>query len=162
LEIIYLVTGEKYAAVKITCIESLLQGMYPVMSERWGRSQNSIAVPPPHSPILERNNMQKIQEITNKMMELLTGEVPIRCQNVSEIIFKENKYVEVQKDLYKDVMMKNQPPLTSPDGSSNGNPPERCPRPLYSRDSIQEGHIIPHHHQVGGTEHVDPTMYSKL
>ncbi|XP_077346065.1 uncharacterized protein LOC143989674 isoform X2 [Lithobates pipiens] len=46
-------------------------------------------------------------------------------------------------------MMDNQPPLTSPDGSSNGNPPERCPRPLYSRDSTQEGHTIPHHHQSG-------------
>ncbi|XP_077345953.1 uncharacterized protein LOC143989610 [Lithobates pipiens] len=46
-------------------------------------------------------------------------------------------------------MMDNQPPLTSPDGSSNGNPPERCPHPLYSRDSTQEGHTIPHHHQSG-------------
>ncbi|PIO28228.1 hypothetical protein AB205_0107180, partial [Aquarana catesbeiana] len=46
-------------------------------------------------------------------------------------------------------MMDNQPPLTSPDGSSNGNPPERCPRPLFSWDSTQEGHIIPHHHQSG-------------
>ncbi|PIO10825.1 hypothetical protein AB205_0011010, partial [Aquarana catesbeiana] len=27
------------------------------------------------------------------------------------------------------------------------NPPERCPRPLYSQDSTQEGHTIPHHHQ---------------
>ncbi|PIO23732.1 hypothetical protein AB205_0089640 [Aquarana catesbeiana] len=35
------------------------------------------------------------------------------------------------------------------DGSSNGNPPERCPCPLYSRDSTQEGHTIPHHHQRG-------------
>ncbi|XP_040177097.1 oocyte zinc finger protein XlCOF29-like isoform X2 [Rana temporaria] len=75
LEIIYLLTGEKYAAVKITCIESLVQGMYPAMSERWGGSQNSIALPPPHSPILERNNMQKIQEITNKIIDLLTGEL---------------------------------------------------------------------------------------
>ncbi|XP_077322024.1 uncharacterized protein LOC143955776 [Lithobates pipiens] len=46
-------------------------------------------------------------------------------------------------------MMDNQPPLTSPDGSSNGNPPERCPRPLYSRDSTQVDHTIPHHHQSG-------------
>ncbi|XP_073450943.1 zinc finger MYM-type protein 1-like isoform X1 [Aquarana catesbeiana] len=38
--------------------------------------------------------------------------------------------------------MENQPPLTSPDGSSNGNPPERCPLPLYSRDSTQEDHTI--------------------
>ncbi|PIO10125.1 hypothetical protein AB205_0063230, partial [Aquarana catesbeiana] len=34
-------------------------------------------------------------------------------------------------------------------GSSNGNPPERCPRPLYSWDSTQGGHTIPHHHQSG-------------
>ncbi|PIO38470.1 hypothetical protein AB205_0143580 [Aquarana catesbeiana] len=44
-------------------------------------------------------------------------------------------------------MMENQPPLTSPDGSSNGNSLERCPCPLYSQDSTQEGHTIPHHHQ---------------
>ncbi|KAM5140310.1 uncharacterized protein ACMZJ9_014126 [Mantella aurantiaca] len=28
-----------------------------------------------------------------------------------------------------------------------GNPPERCPRPLNSRDSTQEDLTIPHHHQ---------------
>ncbi|CAI9602083.1 unnamed protein product [Staurois parvus] len=40
-------------------------------------------------------------------------------------------------------MMENRPPLTSPDGSINGNPPERCPGPLYSRDSTQEHQEIP-------------------
>ncbi|PIO22712.1 hypothetical protein AB205_0120790, partial [Aquarana catesbeiana] len=34
-------------------------------------------------------------------------------------------------------------------GSSNGNPPERCPHPPYSRDSKQEDHTTPHHHQSG-------------
>ncbi|XP_077322586.1 uncharacterized protein LOC143956259 [Lithobates pipiens] len=146
LEIIYLLTGEKYAAVKITCIEGLLQGMYPAMSEGWGRSQNSIAVPPPHSPILESKNIQKFQEITNKLMELLTDKVPIRCQDVIEdvSISKDNKYLEGHKDL----MIEDQPPLTSPDGSINGNPLERCPRALYSQDSTQEDQEILHHDQA--------------
>ncbi|PIO11480.1 hypothetical protein AB205_0072280, partial [Aquarana catesbeiana] len=43
-----------------------------------------------------------------------------------------------RKDLYKDIMMES---------PNNRNPPERCPRPLYSRDSTQEDHTIPHHHQ---------------
>ncbi|PIO14111.1 hypothetical protein AB205_0204730, partial [Aquarana catesbeiana] len=43
--------------------------------------------------------------------------------------------------------MESEFPLTPPDGSSNGNPPERCPHPLYCRDSTQEDHTIPHHQQ---------------
>ncbi|XP_077322098.1 uncharacterized protein LOC143955853 isoform X2 [Lithobates pipiens] len=110
----------------------------------------TITVPPCDSLKPERHNMEKILEVTKKMMELLTGEVPIRCQDVT-VYFSMEEW-EFGRDpcvLLKDVMMDNQPPLTSPDGSSNGNPPERCPRPLYSRDSTQEGHTIPHHHQSG-------------
>ncbi|XP_073467413.1 uncharacterized protein [Aquarana catesbeiana] len=131
LEIIYLLTGERFPLVK-------------------SGDHMTITVPPCDSIKPERHNMQKILEVTKKMMELLTGEVPTRCQDVTVYFSMEEwEYLEGHKDLYKDVMMDNQPPLTSPDGSSNGNPPERCPRPLYSRDSTQEDHTIPHHHQSG-------------
>ncbi|XP_040178186.1 gastrula zinc finger protein XlCGF57.1-like [Rana temporaria] len=36
------------------------------------------------------------------------------------------------------------PLASSPHGSSNRNPPKRCPRPLYSRDSRQEVHTLRH------------------
>ncbi|XP_068113856.1 gastrula zinc finger protein XlCGF66.1-like [Hyperolius riggenbachi] len=106
LEIISVLTGESFAPVKFG-------------------DHVTITVPPPHFLISEGHN--KILEITRKMMELLTGEVPVRCQNVS-IYFsmQERQYIEGHQDLYKDVMMENQPPLTSPDVSSNRNPPERC------------------------------------
>ncbi|XP_073467770.1 uncharacterized protein [Aquarana catesbeiana] len=138
LEIIYLLTGERFPLVK--------------------SGHMTITVPPCDSLKPERHNMEKILEVTKKMMELLTGEVPIRCQDVTVYFSMEEwEYLEGHKDLYKDVMMDNQPPLTSPDVSSNGNPPERCPRPLYSRDSTQEDHTIPHHHQSGnlGDDNID-------
>ncbi|XP_077341435.1 uncharacterized protein LOC143986902 [Lithobates pipiens] len=141
LEIIYLLTGERFPLVK-------------------SGDHMTITVPPCDSLKPERHNMEKILEVTKKMMELLTGEVPIRCQDVTVYFSMEEwEYLEGHKDLYKDVMMDNQPPLTSPDGSSNGNPPERCPCPLYSRDSTQEGHTIPHHHQSGNLR--DPKVEVK-
>ncbi|XP_077322512.1 uncharacterized protein LOC143956214 isoform X2 [Lithobates pipiens] len=112
LEIIYLLTGESYGPIKS-------------------------GHPPPSSLTSEGN--KKILEVAQKMIDLLTGEVPIRCQDVTVYFSMEEwEYIEGHKDLYKDVMMENQPPLTSPDGSSNGNPPERCPRPLYSTQEDQE------------------------
>ncbi|XP_068112342.1 gastrula zinc finger protein XlCGF57.1-like isoform X2 [Hyperolius riggenbachi] len=56
-------------------------------------------------------------------------------------------YFEDSKDMYKDSKSENEQTLTSPHGSSNRNLTERCPSPLYSQDSAQEDHIIPHHYQ---------------
>ncbi|XP_073453606.1 uncharacterized protein [Aquarana catesbeiana] len=143
LEIIYLLTGEDNIVVKKTS----------------GDGQNPITVPLRSLLVPERNNEQKILEVTQKIIELLMGEserwsnfnvgikeeIKEEEEEEEDDVMKEWEYLEGHKDLYKDVMMDNQPPLTSPDGSSNENPPERCPRPLYSGVSTQEGHTIPHH-----------------
>ncbi|XP_077127525.1 uncharacterized protein LOC143783123 isoform X2 [Ranitomeya variabilis] len=139
LEILYLLTGEDYTIVKKARSDCVTPGSY----ESGGRSRRwSLTTDPPlHSPI--HNNNKKILELTNKMIELLTGEVPIRCQDVTVYFSVEEwEYLEGHRDLYKDVMMEDEQPRTS-DGSRRRNPPERCPRPLYFQDRPEGNHNIP-------------------
>ncbi|PIO11023.1 hypothetical protein AB205_0032330, partial [Aquarana catesbeiana] len=136
LEIIYLLTGEKTSGDHVT------SNSHTYVFDELSRSKSLIMKLPPPSLISESNN-NKILAVAQKIIELLTGEVPIRCQDVTVYFSMEEwEYIEGHKDLYKDAVMENRPPLTSPDGSRNRNPPERCPRPLYSRDSTQEDHSI--------------------
>ncbi|XP_040294458.1 gastrula zinc finger protein XlCGF53.1-like [Bufo bufo] len=78
LEILLRLTGEDYTVVKKTSSERC---QAPV-SEGRGRTLSSNTRPPPHL-IYEEINRMKILELANKMIELLTGEVPIRCQDVT-------------------------------------------------------------------------------
>ncbi|PIO37612.1 Gastrula zinc finger protein XlCGF66.1 [Aquarana catesbeiana] len=146
LEIIYLLTGEDYGPMKNSG-DHMTPSSHTSVSKEWYKSQSPIVKPPPPSLTPEKNH-KKILDVIQKMIELLTGEVPIRCQDVTVYFSMEEwEYLEGHKDLYKDVMLENQPPLTSPDGTSNGNPPERCPHSLYSLDSTQEDQNISEDHQ---------------
>ncbi|XP_073406452.1 uncharacterized protein [Dendrobates tinctorius] len=141
LEILFRLSGKDYTVVKKTSSERCQD---PV-SEGWGRPLSSITGPPPHPLIHD----QKILELTYKMIELLIGEVPIRCQDVAVYFSMEEwEYLEGHRDLYKDVMMEVPQPLTSPVLSSKRTTPERCPRPLLPQDCKEENPRIPQDHQV--------------
>ncbi|XP_069611298.1 zinc finger protein 665-like [Ranitomeya imitator] len=145
LEILFRLTGEDYTVVKKTSSERCQD---PV-SEGWGRPLSPIMGPPPHPLIHEDINDQKILELTYKMIELLTGEVPIRCQDVTVYFsMDEWEYLEGHKDLYKDVMMEDPQPLTSPVISNERTTPERYPHPLLLLDHKEEHHTVPRDHQV--------------
>ncbi|XP_066454532.1 uncharacterized protein [Eleutherodactylus coqui] len=131
LEILFQLTGEDYTVVKKTSSD----GCQAPVSDGWGRPLSPITEPPPHPLILEEINEQKILELTNKMIELLTGEVPIRCQDVTVYFSMEEwEYLEGHKDQYKDVMMEDHQRPPSPGRSSKRTAAERCPRPLLPQD----------------------------
>ncbi|XP_066450131.1 gastrula zinc finger protein XlCGF53.1-like [Eleutherodactylus coqui] len=104
VEIIYLLTGEDYTIVKKTSGDGVTPNSHLHESGGWSRSQSPITEAPPHLPIHE----QKILELTNKITELLTGEVPIRCEDVAVYFSMEEwGHLEEHKYLYKNVMMEN-------------------------------------------------------
>ncbi|XP_069604936.1 zinc finger protein 773-like isoform X3 [Ranitomeya imitator] len=154
LEILFRLTGEDYIVVKKTSSDRCQD---PV-SEGWGRPLSPITGPPPHPLIHEDINDQKILELLYKMIELLTGEVPIRCQDVAVYFSMEEwEYLEGHRDLYKNVIMEVPQPLTSPDLSCKRTTQERCPRPLLPQDSNQEDPNAPQDHQNEDLTHINTT-----
>ncbi|XP_077111813.1 uncharacterized protein LOC143767392 [Ranitomeya variabilis] len=154
LEILFRLTGEDYTVVKKTSSERC----QATLSKGWGRPLSPITGPPPHPLIHEDINDQKILELAYKMIELLTGEVPIRCQDVAVYFSMEEwEYLEGHKDLYKDIMMEVPQPLTSPDISSKRTTPERCPSPLLPQDCKQEIPNVPQDHQGKDQTHINTT-----
>ncbi|XP_069606686.1 oocyte zinc finger protein XlCOF7.1-like [Ranitomeya imitator] len=146
--------NQDYTVVKKTSSERCQD---PV-SEGRGRPLSPITGPPSHPLIHEDINDQKILELTYKMIELLTGEVPIRCQDVAVYFSMEEwEYLEGHKDLYKDVMLEVPKPLRSPVLSSKRTTPERCPRPLLPQDCKQEDANVPQDHQGKDLPHIITT-----
>ncbi|XP_073536669.1 uncharacterized protein [Phyllobates terribilis] len=154
LEILFRLTGEDYTVVKKTSSECC-QAPVP---EEWGRTLSPITGLPPHPLIHEDINDQKILELTYKMIELLTGEVPIRCEDIAIYFSMEEwEYLQGHKDLYKDVMMEVPQPLSSPVLSSKRTTPERCPRPLLPLDCKQEDSYVPQDDQGKDLTHINTT-----
>ncbi|KAG9462029.1 hypothetical protein GDO78_015076 [Eleutherodactylus coqui] len=109
LEIIFLLTGEDYIVVKKASGEHLATNSCPPVS--W---EGSLSHAPLPSRISEWSKDQKILDLTNKIIELLTGEAPIRCQDVTvHFSMEEWEYLEGHKGPYKDFFKEDYQPFTS-------------------------------------------------
>ncbi|XP_066450272.1 zinc finger protein 3-like [Eleutherodactylus coqui] len=150
LEIIYLLTGEDYTIVKKTLGDGTTPNSHLHESEGW--SQSPIIEDPPHLPIHE----QKILELTNKITELLTGEVPIRCQDVAVYFSMEEWEYLGHKDLYKDLMMENHQPLLSQENPSEISDGNVMPSLNYK---VEDNDIMQH---SSGNNLITVNMHSEL
>ncbi|XP_069800332.1 zinc finger protein OZF-like isoform X2 [Dendropsophus ebraccatus] len=140
LEIIYLLTGEDYTIVRKLSDTYVTAGILPCVSGGW--SPSTAMSPPSKSLIQETSNAQKILQLTNKITELLSGEVPVRCQDVTVYLSMEEwEYLEGHRDQYKEVMMEDQPPLT-PQEEYRSNTPESCHTPPHCQHHPEETHRI--------------------
>ncbi|XP_040293602.1 oocyte zinc finger protein XlCOF8.4-like isoform X4 [Bufo bufo] len=130
LEIIYLLTGENYTVVKKTFVQS----------ERWSWTQSPITDPPPDSLINERNSDEKILEVTNKIIELLTGESEDVTNLRVEAVQGAETYVRTDQHCKEEQI----PVDICPDEPRDKPPPERYP--LYSQDCKGE-YIVSQDHE---------------
>ncbi|CAN2387869.1 C2H2 type [Pristimantis euphronides] len=144
LEIVYLLTGEDYSVVKKISGDFVTPIIHLQESAGWSKTPDPITDPPPFS----LNNKEKILDLTKKMAELLTGEVPIRCQDVAVYFSMEEwEYIGGHKNLYKDAMLEGGLPDFWITRSSRRNPAASCPRPLCSQHCPEEVPNDPEKHQ---------------
>ncbi|XP_073540597.1 uncharacterized protein [Phyllobates terribilis] len=100
MEIIYLLSRGDYVILKSSGEHVIPSG---AIHGSAGQSsiQSPLMLPTSDSLTHELHNEQKILEVTKKLNELLTGEVPLRCQDVTVYFSVEEwKYFEQHKDLY--------------------------------------------------------------
>ncbi|XP_066443128.1 gastrula zinc finger protein XlCGF53.1-like isoform X2 [Eleutherodactylus coqui] len=106
LEIIYLLTGEDYAPVN-SSTQRVTRNISHKFGSSW-RSQSS-AVDHSSSWVHEIKNDEKILDLTKKITQLLTGEIPVRYgDTVVCFTVEEWEYVEGHKELYKYVLIEDQ------------------------------------------------------
>ncbi|XP_073529830.1 uncharacterized protein [Phyllobates terribilis] len=163
LEIISLLSGEDYTIVRKRLSDYVTPNIH--LQGSTGQSK-TLTTESLHSPIPET----KILELASKITELLTGEVPLRCQDVALYFSMEEwDYVEGHRDLYMNIVSGEHrptspgrygwlhvPPLLDcgedsddppfpPVGSAERPPPESYPHDLLPKDHtlLNQGESLP-------------------
>uniref|UniRef100_A0A8C5PBV7 C2H2-type domain-containing protein n=1 Tax=Leptobrachium leishanense TaxID=445787 RepID=A0A8C5PBV7_9ANUR len=118
LEIICLLTAEDCVVMKKTG-EYISHSSVPRMPVEYIRGQNPGAEPSNNPQNHERNKEQQILELSNQIISLLTGEVPIRCEDVTvHLSMEEWEYLEGHRDLYKNMTEDRQAQQSADDQGS--------------------------------------------
>ncbi|XP_073517461.1 uncharacterized protein [Phyllobates terribilis] len=141
LEIIYLLTGEDYGPV----------------NKSVRKSPNSTASP--HAE--PSRHHRRILHLTNNIIQLLSGEVPVRCQDVAVYFsVEESEYLEGHKDLYNAVM-ETPRSLKSPDESSKNHTSGSRPDPADLQECTEERASVPQDHQEEDVKNIKVEIEQK-
>ncbi|XP_075683833.1 gastrula zinc finger protein XlCGF66.1-like [Rhinoderma darwinii] len=108
LEIMFLLTGEDYTIVKKISGDHITSSCSPGGSIGTITSKELI-ITSPSSSVKHENSNERILQLTNQIVQLLTGEVPARCQDVAVYFsIEEWDYIEKYKNMYKNIIMDDQ------------------------------------------------------
>ncbi|KAM4027121.1 uncharacterized protein ACNLHF_022954 isoform 1-T3 [Anomaloglossus baeobatrachus] len=117
LEIIFLLTGEDYTVVKKSFADYIASACGPSVSIGPVISEELIETSRCPSGERESSN-ERILQLTNQIIQLLTGEVPARCQDVAVYFsIEEWDYIDKNKNLYENIVLDDQQ-LPSPEAET--------------------------------------------
>ncbi|KAM9325128.1 uncharacterized protein PAF06_001270 [Gastrophryne carolinensis] len=132
LEIIYLLTGEDYG---------------PIKNSTSTDGDPSATLDSDSPSLKEERKDKKILEAINQISVLLTGEVPVRCEDVTVAFsLEEWEYLEGHANMYCDVIMEDQLedqlPVPPPEGPGSPNA-DRSLSPLPAQDHPEDSVGLP-------------------
>ncbi|XP_068111914.1 zinc finger protein 771-like isoform X2 [Hyperolius riggenbachi] len=135
MEMVYLLTGENYITFKLS------DGL---VTSNLRKTIKTTIDPPPYS--WKKN--KKIQEVTRKIIELLTAQVSLRYEDDTvPLSIEVREHIEVDKNLHKDTTVENWPSLPLSDASSKQTLPVRGtsphpPDPTQGHNRISQDHLL--------------------
>ncbi|KAG9489904.1 hypothetical protein GDO78_005687 [Eleutherodactylus coqui] len=106
LELIYLLIGEDYIVVK------------KYNNSTIDNSASTVSEEDPNSVICEKNKAKKVLVLANKIIKILTDQMPIKNEDI-EVYSTMEEYLKGYREFFKDVVMDKDQSQHTPDNKSN-------------------------------------------